>query len=315
MAMNPMQRRARNAFLTGVLVTLVIMAIIVVFLLYKINQLHEDVDKLKALQQQVYVAGEDITSGGEITEDLLIIDTVQTTMDLSNALTLEDFTEFDEDGNEFIIQYVSKVDVPLGTIITKDMVSEVGDELTDDQRIQEYNMIVLPSQLRNGEFIDIRFKLASGNDYIVLSKKKVLQCTADTIWLKLTEGEILTLGGAIVDAYQSSGSKLYATTYAEAGLQVAATQTYVPSTSVYSLIANNPNVIEDYKSALWARYNDQIQVEQRNNIIEPSIEYNANSVQSGVQSEISALQSARQTFVEELEGTGEVGVDTTTPVE
>ena len=314
MAMNPMQRRARNSFLTGMLVTLVVMAIVVVLLLSKINQLNEDKEKLIALQQQIYVAAEDIKSGEEVTVDLLIQETVQTSMDTSNVLTVNDFAEYDEEGNEYILEYISKLDIPAGTIITKDMVSETDNQLTADQRIQEYNMIVLPSQLRNGQFIDIRFKLANGNDYIVLSKKKVIQCTSDTIWIKLAEDEILTLGNAIVEAYQAPGSKLYATTYIEAGLQDAAVQTYVVGPNVYSLIQNDPNVLEQAKSALWARYNDQAQVEQRTNHIEPSISYNTGSVQSGTQSEVTAMKSAREAFVEELEGTGEVGIDTSVPL-
>ena len=314
MAMNPMQRRARNSFLTGMLVTLVVMAIVVVLLLSKINQLNEDKEKLIALQQQIYVAAEDIKSGEEVTVDLLIQETVQTSMDTSNVLTVNDFAEYDEEGNEYILDYISKLDIPAGTIITKDMVSETDNQLTADQRIQEYNMIVLPSQLRNGQFIDIRFKLANGNDYIVLSKKKVIQCTSDTIWIKLAEDEILTLGNAIVEAYQAPGSKLYATTYIEAGLQDAAVQTYVVGPNVYSLIQNDPNVLEQAKSALWARYNDQAQVEQRTNHIEPSISYNTGSVQSGTQSEVTAMKSAREAFVEELEGTGEVGIDTSVPL-
>ena len=306
MAMNPMQRRARNSFLTGMLITLVIMSLVVIILLSKINQLNEDKEKLIALQQSVYVAAEDIISGGEVTSELLTKEVVQTTMDLSNALTIDDFAEIDDEGNEFIIEYTSKVEIPAGTIITKDMVQEVGDELTKDQRIQEYNMIILPSELKNGEFIDIRLKLASGVDYVVLSKKKVLQCTSDTIWMKLTEDEILTLGNAIIDAYQSNGSKLYAIKYVEAGMQEAAVRTYMVNTSVFGLLANDPNALEDAKVGLLERYNSLGQ-SQRINEIDPSISPNAGSVQSGVQSEISAMKAAREAFVEALEGTGEVG--------
>ena len=44
----------------------------------------------------------------------------------------------------------------------------------DDLRKQEYNMLVLPSQLATGEYIDIRLALPTGQDYVVLGKKKVL---------------------------------------------------------------------------------------------------------------------------------------------
>lgn len=307
MAMNPMQRRARNSFLTGMLVTLVVMAIVVVILLYRINQLNEDKEKLIALQQSVYVAAEDIKSGGEVTMESLTSEIVQTSMDLSNALTANSFTEFDDEtGEEFMLEYVSKVDIPKGAIITMDMVSEVGDEVKNDQRVQEYNMIVLPSELKNGDFVDIRIRFASGVDYVVVAKKKILQCTSDTIWVKLSEDEILSLGCAIVDSYKSVGSKLYATTYVEAGLQEAATRTYSASSAVNQLIANDPNVLEDAKNALYERFNSLGQTQRVDNI-DPQVLEDPNAVQSGVQSEVAATKSAREAFVEALEGSGQVG--------
>ena len=307
MAMNPMQRRARNSFLTGMLVTLIIMAIVVVLLLYKINQLNEDKEKLMALQKKYYVVAEDIKSGDEVTQDSIKQEVVQTTISKDENLTTEDFYELDDDGNEFQIEYVSKLDLPAGTIITKNMVSEVGNELTSDQRIQEYNMIVLPSQLVNGDYIDIRFSLPSGVDFIVLSKKKVLQCNNDTIWLKLREEEILTLNNAIVEAYQAAGSKLYATTYIEAGLQESAIPTYPVNQSVMSLIERNPNILQEARNALVNRYNTQAQGESRINQIDSAVVPDSSAIQTGIQTEVTAMKSAREEFVKELEGTGDVG--------
>ena len=122
MAMNPMQRRARNSFLTGMLVTLIIMAIVVVLLLYRINQLNEDKEKLISLQKQYYVAADDIKSGEEITQEKLQKATVQTTVPQDENLSPNDFLEIDEDsGEEFQVEYISKLDLPAGTIITKNM--------------------------------------------------------------------------------------------------------------------------------------------------------------------------------------------------
>ena len=56
MATNPMQRRARNSFLIGFLLALIIMAVVVVGLVYKIQGLNGDIDKLESLQKEVYVA-------------------------------------------------------------------------------------------------------------------------------------------------------------------------------------------------------------------------------------------------------------------
>lgn len=306
MAMNPMQRRARNSFLTGMLVTLVVMAVVVIALLYRINQLNEDKEKLLAAQSKVYVAADNIPSGGEVTEDLLVMDTVQTTVDKNTMLTSQDFYETDDDGNEFALEYISKVDLPKGTIITKDMVAEIENKTTDDQRIQEYNMITLPSQLKNGQYIDIRYKLPNGADYIVASKKKVLQCTADTIWLKVDEAELLTIGCAVYESYQTNGSKIYATLYSEAGLQATASTTYTPNNEVWDVINKDPNIIVERRNELTTKYNEQEQANARVKI-DSAILTDPSSVQTGVQSEKTSLRTAREAFVAELDGTGEIG--------
>ena len=47
MAVNPMQRRARNSFLIGFLVALIIMALVVVFLLTRIKALNDAIKYVK----------------------------------------------------------------------------------------------------------------------------------------------------------------------------------------------------------------------------------------------------------------------------
>lgn len=324
MAMNPMQRRARNSFLIGFLVALVIMALVVILLLYKIQGLNKDFEKLKALQKKVYVASDYIQSGTEVTLDSFKMDTVQTTVTPEELITSDDFEFMDEKTGEIVLKYDSdgnpiqkkmmvKTNVPAGTIITKDMLEELDDQTTADQRIQEYNMILLPTLLTNGDYIDIRLQLPEGEDYIVVSKKKVIYTDETTIWIKMSEDEILTLGNAIVEAYTIVGSKLYATTYTEAGRQEAAQPTYAVSQAVMNLINTNPNVRAEAREGLWARYRDQEQVEQRNNHINKALEsyYDGmkESVEAGLQEEITKRQEGRTEYVESLEGTGSVGTN------
>ena len=57
-----------------------------------------------------------------------------------------------------------KVNVPAGTIVTKDMIVDTEDPVTGTDRIQEYNMILLPSHLKNGDYVDIRMTLTNGQD-------------------------------------------------------------------------------------------------------------------------------------------------------
>ncbi len=324
MATNPMQRRARNSFLIGFLLALIIMALIVMVLIFKIQGLNESIGKLEALQTQVYVAGDYILSGAEVTMDSFQYATVQTTLDDNELVSDNDFEFVDEQTGEIIQKYdtdgnpkkkkmVVKTNIPAGTIITKDMLEEADDPITADQRLQEYNMIILPTLLTNGNYIDVRFQLPEGEDYIVVSKKEVVHTNDSSIWMKMTEEEILTLGNAIVEAYTIPGSKLYATPYIEPGRQAAATPTYAVSLAVMNLINTDPNIRKEAKEGLWRRYNDQEQVEQRNNHINKSLEsYYDNmkeSVEAGLQEELSKRQEARQQYVESLEGTGKVGTD------
>lgn len=322
MAVNPMQRRARNSFLIGFLVALIIMALVVLLLLYKIKNLNEAKEALESKQRTVLVATTDLKSGEEVTMESFKTEVVQTTMDTTQIISMDDFEfkdektgdiieKYSEDGTQLQKTLVMKVGVPANSIVTKDMVAEVDGQTTDDQRMQEYNMIILPSELRNGDYVDIRVRFPKGQDYIVVAKKKIEQCTADTIWIKLTEEEILSLGNAIVESYTAEGTKLYATTYTEPGLQNAATPTYAVSEDVLKLINTDPNIRETARTALWSRYNEQKQNEQRVGQIDAALsayeDGRASSVESGIEEEITNLKTARENFVEELDGTGEVG--------
>lgn len=320
MAMNPMQRRARNSFLIGFLVALIIMAVVVLLLLYKIKGLNESLDSLKAKQSVVYVANADLRSGEILNFDEdFKTETVQTTVLSSEVISADDWDFYDQDGNmvtklnddgsEKKKEIMLKVDVPAGTIVTKDMITEVENETKDSDRIQEYNMLVLPSRLRNGDYIDIRLLLPSGKDYIVLSKKQVLGCNDTTIWLKVSEEEILLLNNAIVEAYTINGSKLYASIYAEAGMQNSAQSTYLASTEVMALIMKDPNIVSEASTALWNRYDITERNQNFDAAIEPYRTSQDASVATGHNTEVSSIKAARQQFVSDLEGTEDVGYD------
>ncbi len=321
MAVNPMQRRARNSFLLGFLLALIIMVCVVVILLARIRSLNEAKELLESKQRKVLVAMSDLKSGEEVTMDSFKMETVQTTMDTTQIVSSDDFEfldengdiieKYDQNGNPMTKKMVMKIDVPANSMVTKDMIVEDGEQTKDDQRIQEYNMIILPSELRNGDYVDIRIRFPKGQDYIILAKKKIIQCTSDTIWIKLSEEEILSLGNAIVESYTAEGTKLYATTYSEPGMQNAATPTYAVSEAVLNLINSDPNIREEARNALWSRYNSQGQSSQRVGQIDAMLsayeDGRASSVESGIEEEITSLKNAREEFVQELDGTGEVG--------
>ena len=147
---------------------------------YKTNE----IQALESKQRTVLVATADLKSGEEVTMDSFKTEVVQTTMDTTQIIEEDDFKfkddktgdtieKYSEDGTQLQKKLVMKVGVPANSIVTKDMVAEVDGQTTDDQRIQEYNMIILPSELRNGDYVDIRVRFPKGQDYIVVAKKKI----------------------------------------------------------------------------------------------------------------------------------------------
>ena len=59
-----------------------------------------------------------------------------------------------------------------------------------DLRNQEFRLIE-PSKLDKDEFVDVRVKFPTGQDYIVLSKKKVKDLANGTIWYEMNEKRFL----------------------------------------------------------------------------------------------------------------------------
>ena len=304
---NPMQRRAKNSFLLGFLIAVIIMALVVAFLVMRMRKITDEKNAMEAKTKSVYVAAADIDSDAVLTPESLKADKVQTSLDVTKIVNTSTLNELDENDEQII--YKTKVAVPAGTIITTDMIYRDDESISNDERIQEYSMIELPSHLKNGDYIDIRFALANGEDYVVLSKKKVEGTDQNTLWMKVTEDEILTLNSAIVDSYIATGCKLYAIEYTEPGLQEKATQNYPVSLEIIELIRNNPNILNEAKNASIAKYNQNegLRTNRINPIIQQYIEERDTLVQSGYESEASKKQELRQNFISELEGTGQVG--------
>ena len=262
MATNPMQRKARNSFILGVLVTFVIMAMIVALLLVQLKKMKEAEEERIANTVKVCVLKFDVVSGQIITGDMITTKEVDKstvpTNGTSNMTNLSNYFLEDKSGNPVVTsegktylqrdgqnielkseestgyyyievnrqkEYVelstppllAKIDMKANTVITSSMLVKSDEKTTNDLRIQEYNMLQLASQIEPDDYIDIRFRLPSGLDYIVVSKKKVEipqiegVDSVNTIWLKLTEDEILAMSNAIVENYIVEGSLLYTT--------------------------------------------------------------------------------------------------------
>ena len=120
----------------------------------------------------------------------------------------------------------------------------------------------------------------------------------------MNESEIMVMSNAIIEAYIDQGSLLYATTYVEPGLQSIVTPTYVPTGAVQNAINSNPNIEQEAKNALFARYNQNSTT--RTNIIDGTLAQYAqdrvDNIQAGIEQEITKAKEERQLYLESLGG-------------
>lgn len=296
MAINPMQRKSRNSMLLGIIIGLLIGMVVIVFLFIKVNELEKEKEETVASTRTVYVLTKDVKSGENI--DSSIIKQKQATKDVvpSDYITLEDLTE----------NTIAKLDLSKGSVLSKTLVEESTEKVTSDLRQQEYNMIVLPQYLEIGDYIDIRLRLANGQDFIVVSKKQVQNVTEDTIWINMYEEETLAMSNAIVEAYKMTGAKLYATIYVEPGNQENAIPTYVPSTEIINLINANKNITEEARQGLAERYTTELRARREQDINSQLNAYSEeakDNLETNVEVEITNSKEARKEYIDSLNAT------------
>ena len=309
MATNPMQRKAQNSFLLGMLITLLVTGLIIGVLIVQLTKITKQQQEEKANMKQVYVVSTEIKSGDVVTIDKLKTQSLNSSLIPSNALTSSELESksnvTDENGNLVKkVNVISKINLKPGTVITTDMVKAEG-EIANDLRKVECNAIQLTSQIETGKYVDVRLRLPTGGDYIVISHKKIEIPSIDgvdslnTVWFELSETEILTLNCAIVESYKIQGSLLYITEYIEPGLQENATVDYTPNNEVYELIQKDPNCVQNAVAEIVARN----RALSRNSI---NTNLNNNSVEAGdnvvtkTEEEITKMQEERQKYLDSL---------------
>ena len=364
MASNPMQRQARNYFLLGMVITLLIAGAIVALLFMQIKKVKEENDRYKNNISKVYVLSTNVNSGDILTETMFkLVDASMSSVpsDYADVTTLlSAYSLYTKDGARITSEYttdsatnksvqhlylngdknsevfsdeatgnyyvmkngnkeyietatapvVAKIDAKANTVISQSLIARSNDKDTDDVREQEYNSIVLPIDLVTGNYIDIRLQLPNGQDFIVVSKKRVTipnfngETSTDTIKIKLAEEETLSLSSAIVEAYKIEGSKLYATKYTEAGLQQASSPTYVVNNEVASLMDSDSNIVDKAKSALYARYNSNNLKNMREQYINSSLsQYGTeDGFKDKMEESITSTQESRQKYLQSLIG-------------
>ena len=317
MASNPMQRQKRVSFLLGMLVMLIIAAIVIALLFMQLINLKKEQDAIKAAERTVYVVSEDVSSGSGIQITAIEGDTSRepnVTEDVADAsvvpeniATSADFYS-DEGQTQARADLVAKIDLKAGTILTKDMLTTSSEQVTNDLRKQEYNMLSLPTDLVDGDFVDVRIRFGNGQDYIVVSKKQVSipeiagAPAEGVININLSEDESIAMSSAIIELYQLKAVEMYVSRYTDPGMQVTATPTYPVSAEALNLMDSNPNIVDEAKQAIASRYNRNL----RENYINGQInsvdgDERKSNLESSVEQHITQQKELRQQYLQSLE--------------
>ena len=193
--------------------------------------LAQKVEELNANSQTVYVAKTDIAKGEKITVDNVEMQPIYTGLDAYFYITAEEL------GSTAI------VDIDAGVPVMYSMVTT--EEIANDTRDYEIASVNLVTTQDANDVIDIRITFPDGSDYIVLSQKTIKSVDLENCVFStnLNEEEILRFTCAMVDAYTTTGARLYTTRYVESNIQEQATPTYPVSETTKQLIAEDPNVV------------------------------------------------------------------------
>ncbi len=317
MASNPMQRQKRVSFLLGMLVMLIIAAIIIALLFMQLINLKKAQDAAKAAERTVYVVSTDVASGSGIQISAIDGDTERTAnvsqevadskVVPENFATASDFYT-DESLSQARSDLVAKIDLKEGTILTKDMLTTSSEQVTNDLRKQEYNMLSLPTDLVSGDFVDVRIRFGNGQDYIIAAKKQVTipmiagAPAEGVININLSEDETIAMSSAIIETYQLKTAEMYVSRYTDPGMQVAAIPTYPVNAEALNLMDSNPNLLEEAKQAIASRYNRNL----REQFINPQInsvdgEDRQSNLETSVEEHITQQKELRQQYLQSLE--------------
>lgn len=317
MASNPMQRQKRVSFLLGMLVMLIIAAIIIALLFMQLINLKKAQDAAKAAERTVYVVSTDVASGSGIQISAIDGDTERTAnvsqevadnkVVPENFATASDFYT-DESLSQARSDLVAKIDLKEGTILTKDMLTTSSEQVTNDLRKQEYNMLSLPTDLVSGDFVDVRIRFGNGQDYIIAAKKQVTIPTIagapaeGVININLSEDETIAISSAIIETYQLKTAEMYVSRYTDPGMQVAAIPTYPVNAEALNLMDSNPNLLEEAKKAIASRYNRNLREQFINSQINSvDAEDRQSNLETSVEEHITQQKELRQKYLQSLE--------------
>lgn len=257
-------RRASKRRILVVILVLVLIAITAVstFYIYRqelagiesrhgseIIELENQIDELESRKKaSVLVFNKDLLPGHEITTDDLMTVLIDPAIKPSDCIIEKDL----------VLGKRLKVASSMYTYVSSPLLYQ-ANKIDHDLRELEFNYLFVPRKASQGDYVDLRIKFPSGQDYIVLSKKMITDIERlysqennlqeETLWMHLNEEEIIRIGSAVVDAYLNK-AQLYIIEYVEPSIQDPSAITYPENFPVLEMISMDQGLISQAQAAL-----------------------------------------------------------------
>ncbi len=195
-----------------------------------------------------------------------------------------------------IIGKYYKVSILPGTPLTEDLL--MSEEIDDTMRQYEVVSTTIPVGLQVGDYIDYRFLLPKGEDYIAIPHKRVEGLYGKVVTLYMTEEEIHIYQSMLVDYFLNEGSQIYMTKYLEPSIQETAKQYYPISNNILQLLSRDPNITEDIENLVTRSSKDRKSLEKEFNSITEEI---ISKILGGRSAVIGQMDSANGLLIQRAE--------------
>lgn len=244
----------------------------------------------------VYTVTDAVKAGDEIKEE-----NIEEMKMYSSLLTEQYVTDINDIAGRYF-----KIAVNPGTPIMQNMAMD--EELVDSMRDRDIILDRLTVGLEVGDYIDVRMTMPYGDDYVVLSHKRIYGINEGSIKLHLTELEWNIYQGALIDYFLNKeyGCTIYGDRYIEPGIQQEAVNFYAVPTNIAALLQKNPNIVDKEEAASlneWRQSLEELLVIFRDE--EDTVDADGSRLASGRQEINEAVESDRQTTDEEKQEAAE----------
>ncbi|WP_061311255.1 hypothetical protein [Clostridium botulinum] len=249
------EQQIKRSFIKGLAISILLIVIIIVFyqtlVIPKVKKSERirvinNIEKEKEKEVRGYILTKNVNQG----------DRINIERDLREITLPKELMPDNCSSKEKIKDKVVKMDLQSKTVITDSVLLQKEDRLTQDLRKQDYAHFILNKNLQKGNYIDVRLKKKDGSDFVVVSKKQVLDLNGSSIVIKINDSERSYINNATVEA-SVTGATLYTTIYVDPQNQVPAQIDYEINKNIKSLIKNNPNVVKSAEQELQNRNGNQ----------------------------------------------------------